>query len=91
MKALHGIFLLLALMAPASLPLAWAQGPTAPRVINVNTATQAELEALPGIGPKIAREIIRNRPYRDAKELQARVKGIGPKTWEEIKRYVRFR
>ncbi|MCX7782226.1 MAG: helix-hairpin-helix domain-containing protein [Meiothermus sp.] len=49
------------------------------------------LLALPGIGPKIAREIIRNRPYHDAKELQARVKGIGPKTWENLKRYVRFR
>lgn len=91
MKALQGILLLLTLMGPATLPLTWAQSPTTPRVINMNTATQSQLEALPGIGPKIAREIIRNRPYRDGKELQAKVKGIGPKTWEEIKRYVRFR
>ncbi|MBO1436188.1 ComEA family DNA-binding protein [Meiothermus sp. CFH 77666] len=78
-------------MGPATLPLTWAQSPNAPRVVNINSATQAELEALPGIGPKIAREIIRNRPYRDARELQAKVKGIGPKTWENLKRYVRFR
>lgn len=91
MKALQSILLLLALVGPATLPLTWAQSPNAPRVVNINSATQAELEALPGIGPKIAREIIRNRPYRDAKELQAKVKGIGPKTWENLKRYVRFR
>ncbi|GEM85023.1 ComEA family DNA-binding protein [Meiothermus hypogaeus] len=91
MKALQSILLLLALVGPATLPLTWAQSQSAPRVININTATQSQLEALPGIGPKIAREIIRNRPYRNAQELQAKVKGIGPKTWEEIKRYVRFR
>jgi competence protein ComEC len=32
------------------------------RRINVNTATQAELEALPGVGPVIARRIIEGRP-----------------------------
>lgn len=90
MKALQSILVLLALLSPA-LPPTWAQGQNTPRVININIATQAELEALPGIGPKIAREIIRNRPYRDAKELQTKVKGIGPKTWENLKRYVRFR
>lgn len=75
------------------LPMGWAQinAPSRPQIININTASQAQLEALPGIGPKIAREIIRNRPYRDSRELQTKVRGIGPKTWEEIKRYVRFR
>jgi competence protein ComEA len=58
--------------------------------INVNRATQAELETLPGIGPKIAREIIKNRPYKSGQELQEKVKGIGPKTWADIKNRVTF-
>jgi competence ComEA-like helix-hairpin-helix protein len=54
------------------------------RLINVNTATAAELEALPGIGPVIARRIIEGRPYRSVEEL-GRVKGIGLKRLEEIR------
>jgi competence protein ComEA len=62
----------------------------AQNIININTATEAELVALPSIGPKTAKEIIKHRPYRNAQELQDRVKGIGPKTWKKIQRYVRF-
>jgi competence ComEA-like helix-hairpin-helix protein len=54
------------------------------RVVNVNTATQAELESLPGVGPVIARRIIEGRPYRSVDELD-RVKGIGKKRLEEIR------
>jgi competence protein ComEA len=53
------------------------------RRINVNTATAAELEALPGIGPVIARRIVEGRPYRSVEELE-RVKGIGERRLEEI-------
>jgi competence ComEA-like helix-hairpin-helix protein len=56
--------------------------------ININTATAAELEALPGIGPVIARRIIEGRPYRSVEEL-ARVKGIGRKRLDEIRALVR--
>jgi hypothetical protein len=52
--------------------------------VNVNTASQAELEALPGIGPVIARRIVEGRPYRSVGELE-RVKGIGRKRLEEIR------
>ena len=52
--------------------------------INLNTATAAELEALPGIGPVIARRIIEGRPYRSVEELE-RVKGIGRRRLEEIR------
>ena len=55
--------------------------------INVNTATAAELEALPGIGPIIAGRIIEGRPYRSVEELD-RVKGIGKKRLEEIRPFV---
>jgi competence protein ComEA len=42
------------------------------------------LEALPGIGPVIARRIMEGRPDRSVEELE-RVKGIGKKRLEEIR------
>jgi hypothetical protein len=54
------------------------------RAININTATQAELEAPPGVGPVIARRIIEGRPYRSVDDLD-RAKGISGKRLEEIR------
>jgi competence protein ComEA len=55
--------------------------------MNVNTTTQAELEALPGVGPTIARRIIEGRPYRSVEELE-RVKGIGKTRLGKIRAFV---
>ena len=54
---------------------------------DVNTASQGELETLPGIGPVLARRIIEGRPYRSTDDL-TRVKGIGEKTLENVKSLV---
>jgi len=44
--------------------------------VNLNTATQRELESLRGIGPATAKRIIRHRPYVSIAELsQADVAG----------------
>jgi competence protein ComEA len=59
--------------------------------VHINTANLKTLETLPGVGPKIAAEIIKNRPYKNAKDLETKVKGIGPKVWSEIKAYVLFK
>jgi DNA uptake protein ComE-like DNA-binding protein len=53
--------------------------------LDVNTASLAELENVPGIGPSIAERIIEARPFRSADDLQ-RVKGIGTgKRYEQIR------
>ena len=38
-------------------------------VININTASQKELESLPGIGPVTAQNMIEHRPYSSVEEL----------------------
>ena len=56
--------------------------------ININQATQSELESLPGIGPVIAQRII---AYRDENgvfttpEAIQNVSGIGPATYDKIR------
>jgi len=61
------------------------------RLVNINTAGQAELESIPGIGPALARAIIAYRtehgPFRNVDEL-INVSGIGQKTLEKIRPYV---
>jgi competence protein ComEA len=57
--------------------------------VNVNTATQAQLEELPGVGPKMAARIIAARPIASMKDLDA-VKGIGPSMLKKLEPFVRF-
>ena len=57
-------------------------------LININTASAAELETLPGIGPTTAQKIIdyreQNGPFVNAEDI-INVSGIGPGTYERIK------
>ncbi len=56
--------------------------------LEVNNATQAELEALKGIGPVKAKAIVDERNahgvFKDSADLDARVKGIGEKTANKL-------
>lgn len=52
--------------------------------ININTASQSEIETLPGIGPSKAQGIIENRPYHSIEEIK-KVPGIGEVTFQKIK------
>jgi competence protein ComEA len=62
--------------------------PTGER-INLNTATQAQIEGLPGVGPKMAERILKARPFSSLKDLDT-VKGIGPSMLKKLEPLVRF-
>jgi len=57
-------------------------------LVNLNSATQAELEALPGIGPSLAGSIVTERErrggFRSVNELRD-VRGIGEKRFADLK------
>lgn len=59
--------------------------------ININTATQTQLETLPGIGPSIALKIINyrneNGKFKNIEELKE-VSGIGESKFEKMKEFV---
>lgn len=60
-------------------------------LININTATQEELDTLPGIGPVKAQNIIdyrnSNGPFYTIEAIQD-VNGIGPVTYENLKELI---
>lgn len=62
--------------------------------ININLATAAELESLPGIGPSLAEKIIayreQNGPFLDIEEL-LEVSGIGPAKLTQIRDLITIR
>lgn len=60
-------------------------------LVDINTANQAELETLSGIGPVLAAEIITYREtegdFNTIEDLQ-KVPGIGPATFEKIQAWI---
>ncbi len=65
-----------------------ASGGSGGAPVNINTATAAELETLPRIGPTMAQRIVDYRqtegPFQTVEDLQ-NVPGIGPATFEGLK------
>ncbi len=57
--------------------------------VSVNSASMAELDTLPGVGPATAALIIEGRPYSSLEDL-LNVKGIGPKTLEKLRPKVKL-
>ena len=56
--------------------------------IEVNTATTAMLQSVPGLGPVLADRIVQERvahgPYEDASDLASRVEGLGLREVERL-------
>ena len=77
--------------AAAAPPIARKKGDGPAEPINVNTAGADELRQLPGIGPALSARIIQvreQRPFQSVDELR-RVKGIGAKTLNDLRPFVK--
>src|SRR4051812_5988433 len=55
----------------------------ATKKVDLNTATKADLETLPGVGPATADQIIAARPFKNVNDLK-NVKGIGDARFAEL-------
>lgn len=59
--------------------------------VNLNSASIEDLQKLPGIGEKTARQILeykeKNGPYHSIEEIME-VKGIGPKKFQKFKSFI---
>jgi len=83
------LFAALALAAPLA---GAAPAEERPTVVNLNTASPAELEALPGVGAKRADAIVAARKarggFKSVDEL-VDVRGIGPAQLEKLRPHLR--
>ncbi|MFB3153205.1 MAG: ComEA family DNA-binding protein [Candidatus Acidiferrales bacterium] len=80
--------LLLMLVGLHNVSLAGEGQKQKPGLVNINTATRAEVKELPGIGKAIAGRIIRHREkhgrFRKVEELLV-IRGISRKRFEELR------
>ena len=101
---MRALFLLLTIVAMAAIPAAAHQSSpktetpaaaakaekpaAAGALVNLNTATQAQLETLPGVGAKAAERILeyrqKNGQFKKIEDLM-NVKGIGEKSFLKLK------
>ena len=74
--------------AQAAAPGSKPQAAKPSTIVNLNTATVAELEALPGIGAKVATRIVEYRtkkgPFLKIEELM-NVQGVGEKSFLKLR------
>jgi competence protein ComEA len=68
-----------------------AQTPAPQPLLNLNTATKADLEKLPGIGPSMAQRILdyreKNGAFKKIEELM-NIQGIGEKSFLKLRTLV---
>jgi DNA uptake protein ComE-like DNA-binding protein len=79
------VFSISALLVLATLPLSAEKKKASFHHTNLNTATAAELQQAPGIGPSSAARVLKMRkPYGPLRvhDLRA-IKGIGPTGWKK--------
>jgi len=85
------IFLTILILTLAAVPIVLAKKKPPAHPININTATAADLQQVPGIGPSTAQKIIDTRKsygaFKSVDDLLA-IKGIGPKKLEKMRKYL---
>ena len=76
----------LALMITLTLNPAATYAQAKKDLVDLNKASEKELEALKGVGPATAKKIIENRPYKSVDELSKA--GVPAKTIQDLKPFV---
>lgn len=56
-------------------------------VVNINTASEEELQTVPGIGPARAAQIVAGRPWESVDALD-KIQGIGPNQIENMRPFL---
>ena len=66
--------------------LLWAAVPAVAQEteVDANTATRAQLESLPGLGPALVQRLLAARPFADWADLMKRVPGIRAATARKL-------
>lgn len=66
--------------------LLWAAAPAFAQSgeVDANTATRAELESLPGLGPALVQRLLAARPFASWGDLMKRVPGIRAATASKL-------
>lgn len=76
---------------PSSSPIHKEAPASSLEKVNLNSASAERIETLPGVGPKLAQEIVRHReergPFQKTEDL-LRIKGIGLKKLKQIEPYI---
>lgn len=81
------LFLLGALLEEAAVLHQAATQEAAVGRVDINFGTEAEITALPEIGPALARAILADRPYSRVEDLE-RVKGISARMVEMLRPHI---
>jgi competence protein ComEA len=90
-RSLRALFVALSLSVvvhPPAYAMQEARPAAAAQVVNINTASSAQLEALPGIGPSMAQRIVshreKNGPFKKLEDLM-NIQGIGEKSFLKLR------
>ena len=89
-KLIQSLLCSAALLSALAIASPAAAAPELSGQINLNTATESQLDLLPGIGPSIAKKVLAYRASKDFGDIThlMRIKGIGRKTFNKLKPFL---
>ena len=58
--------------------------------VNLNKASAADLQCLPGVTKALAKDIVMNRTFKNQRDFEVKIETIGRKLYAQIGKYVTF-